>query len=71
MIMIPKYCLILLNPNEIDIDKTPSITNIGTEVAQAYFEEVEAMHIARVTRRCWPSPMTKRTEVADKPGGKW
>ena len=28
----------------------PSTTNIDTQVAQAYFEEVEAMHIGRVTR---------------------
>ena len=27
----------------------PSTTNIDTQVAQAYFEEVEAMHIGRVT----------------------
>ena len=28
----------------------PSTTNIDTQVAQAYFEEAEAMHIGRVTR---------------------
>ena len=43
-----------MNPDEIDIDKTlempPSTTNIDTQVAQAYFEEVEAMHIGRVTQ---------------------
>ena len=52
--MIPKYYLIQVNPDEIDIDKTPemppSTTNIDTQVAQAYFEEAEAMHIGRVTR---------------------
>ena len=43
-----------MNPDEIDIDKTlempPSTTNIDTQVAQAYFEEAEAMHIGRVTQ---------------------
>ena len=28
----------------------PSTTNIDTQVAQAYFEEAEAMHIGRATR---------------------
>ena len=52
--MIPKYYLIQVNPDEIDIDKTPemppSTTNIDTQFAEAYFEEAEAMHIGRVTR---------------------
>ena len=43
-----------MNPDEIDIDKTPetppSTTDIDTQVAQTYFEEAEAMHIGRVTR---------------------
>ena len=43
-----------MNLDEIDIDKTPemppSTTNIGTQVAQTYFEEAKAMHIGQVIR---------------------